>query len=68
VWSIPFAILAVIQGRLYQYGHDLTPHRPRPRDLLFTNWDCLDVEPLGRLGGQHHALEVRPLDWLDVGG
>jgi len=39
VWSIPFAILAVIQGRLYQYGHDLTTD-PRPALHLdpFTPW------------------------------
>ena len=39
VWSIPFAILAVIQFRLYQYGHDLTTD-PRPALHLdpFTPW------------------------------
>jgi copper chaperone NosL len=52
VWSVPFGILALIQLRLYQYGHDLTTD-PRPaltiepftpkvvgptKVLNFTNW------------------------------
>ena len=39
VWSIPVGILAVIQFRLYQYGHDLTTD-PRPALHLepFTPW------------------------------
>ena len=39
VWSIPFGILAVIQFRLFEYGHDLTTD-PRPALHLdpFTPW------------------------------
>jgi hypothetical protein len=39
VWSIPIGILAVIQFRLYQYGHDLATE-PRPAIDLdpFTPW------------------------------
>lgn len=52
IWGVPFGILAVIQLRLYQYGHDLTTD-PRPalaiepftpkvvgptKVLNFTNW------------------------------
>jgi hypothetical protein len=39
VWSIPFGVLAVIQFRLYHYGHDLATD-PRPAIDLepFTPW------------------------------
>jgi hypothetical protein len=52
VWSIPFGILAVIQIRLYQYGHDLATE-PRP---------AIDLDPFTPLVvGKTHVINFTTL-------
>jgi hypothetical protein len=52
VWSLPFGILAVIQFRLYQYGHDLTTD-PRP---------ALHLDPFTpKVVGSTHVLNFTTL-------
>lgn len=52
VWSLPFGILAVIQLRLYQYGHDLATD-PRP---------AIDLDPFTPfVVGKTHVINFTTL-------
>jgi hypothetical protein len=55
LWALPVGVLAAIQFRLYEFGHDISPARPSGSTL----------HPLGR--GEVHGLELRDLGVARVG-